>query len=57
MVIEDYGSMIIEVYSEKVPKTAENFIELCEKKYYNDTIFHRLIKDFMVIKYYYLTCI
>lgn len=48
MVIEDFGSMVIEINSEKVPKTAENFLELCEKKYYNGLIFHRLIKDFMV---------
>lgn len=30
------------------PKTCENFEKLVEKGYYNGTIFHRVIKDFMV---------
>mmetsp|Transcript_17872 Transcript_17872/g.24772 ORF Transcript_17872/g.24772 Transcript_17872/m.24772 type:complete len:90 (+) Transcript_17872:1052-1321(+) len=38
----------LEIHCEKVPKTAENFIELCEHKYYNGLSFHRLIKDFMI---------
>ena len=46
--VTNYGSMIVEIYAGKVPKTAENFIELCEKKYYKGTNFHRLIKNFMV---------
>lgn len=40
--------MIAEIYCDKVPKTGENFIELCEKKFYNNLTFHRLIKNFMV---------
>ena len=26
-----------------VPRTCENFMELCEKKYFDNTIFHRLV--------------
>lgn len=40
--------MIVEIDCDKVPKTGENFIELCEKKYFNNVSFHRLIKNFMV---------
>ena len=44
----NFGPIAIEIFADKVPKTAENFIELCEKGYYKGTKFHRLIKNFMV---------
>lgn len=28
--------------------TVENFVRLAQKGYYNDTIFHRVISDFMI---------
>lgn len=37
----------IELYKNVVPKTADNFLELCKTKY-KDTIFHRNIKNFMI---------
>jgi peptidyl-prolyl cis-trans isomerase B (cyclophilin B) len=30
------------------PKSVKNFIELVEKKYFDGTIFHRIIKNFMI---------
>ena len=48
VVVTNLGSIEFEIYCGKAPKTAENFLELCERKYYNNTVFHRLIKDFMV---------
>lgn len=42
------GSLSIQVDCNYVPKTGENFIELCETGYYNTTKFHRLIPNFMV---------
>lgn len=30
------------------PKTTDNFIALCRRKYYNNVIFHRVIKGFMI---------
>ncbi|XP_043833259.1 RING-type E3 ubiquitin-protein ligase PPIL2 isoform X2 [Dromiciops gliroides] len=30
------------------PKTCENFIKLCKKNYYNGTIFHRSIRNFVI---------
>ncbi|EPB80148.1 peptidyl-prolyl cis-trans isomerase, cyclophilin-type [Ancylostoma ceylanicum] len=32
----------------KAPKTCENFILLCSRGYYNNTRFHRIIKNFMM---------
>ncbi|GAA6070238.1 RING-type E3 ubiquitin-protein ligase PPIL2, partial [Tachysurus ichikawai] len=31
-----------------VPKAGENFIKLCKKGYYDGTIFHRSIRNFMI---------
>jgi len=42
------GDLNIELHCDLVPKTTENFIGLCEKGYYDNTIFHRLIPNFMV---------
>lgn len=42
------GDIKINLFTQIVPKTTENFIKLCETSYYNNTIFHRVIKDFMV---------
>lgn len=42
------GDIKIKLYPGLAPKTVENFTKLCEKKYYNNVIFHRVIKDFMI---------
>jgi peptidylprolyl isomerase len=42
------GSFEVELYPEIAPKACKNFIELAEKNYYNGTIFHRVIKGFMI---------
>ncbi|MEK6858218.1 MAG: peptidylprolyl isomerase [Nanoarchaeota archaeon] len=44
----NYGNMEAELYDDLVPKTADNFKKLAEKGFYNGTIFHRVIKDFMI---------
>lgn len=41
------GDMIAKLYDE-TPKHKENFLKLAEDGYYNDLIFHRVIKDFMI---------
>lgn len=42
------GSLNLELYCIWVPKACENFFGLARRGYYNGTIFHRLIKNFMV---------
>lgn len=44
----NHGDITLEVFADKVPKTAKNFIELAKKQYYDGTIFHRIITDFMI---------
>ncbi|KAG7194845.1 uncharacterized protein KQ657_003947 [Scheffersomyces spartinae] len=42
------GQLTIKLFVYQVPKTCENFIKLCQKKYYDNVIFHRIIKGFMI---------
>jgi cyclophilin family peptidyl-prolyl cis-trans isomerase len=42
------GKIEIEVDEQKAPKSAENFLKYVDDGYYNGTIFHRVIKSFMV---------
>ncbi len=41
------GEIEIELWSKECPKTCRNFIQLCMEGYYNGTIFHRVVKDFI----------
>lgn len=42
------GDITIELTAKKTPITVNNFITLAKKGFYNDTIFHRVIKGFMI---------
>ena len=42
------GHLIIELFPDDAPNTVENFLKLTESGFYNDLIFHRIIKDFMI---------
>lgn len=42
------GEFIVEVYPDKAPKTAENFLQYVRDKHYDGTIFHRVIDGFMI---------
>lgn len=48
LVKTNLGSFIIEVDTQKVPKTAGNFLFYVKSGFYNGTIFHRVIDGFMV---------
>lgn len=40
------GSMNFIIHTDLVLRTAENFLELAESGYYNNTQFHRIVKNF-----------
>ena len=42
------GDIKIELHCELCPKTCENFLALCASGYYNNNLFHRNMKGFMV---------
>ncbi len=42
------GTIKIELYADKAPKTVENFLKYTEDKHYDGVIFHRVISDFMI---------
>ena len=42
------GDVKIELFDEKMPITAGNFRKLVEEGFYNGTIFHRVIPNFMI---------
>ena len=44
----DNGEMKIELFADKTPKTVNNFVFLAREGFYDNTIFHRVIPDFMV---------
>lgn len=41
------GDIIVRLYDE-TPKHRDNFIKLIQQDFYNGTLFHRVIKDFMI---------
>jgi len=43
-----YGEIIIELDSENAPITTENFLSYVDSGFYDDTIFHRVISNFMI---------
>jgi cyclophilin family peptidyl-prolyl cis-trans isomerase len=42
------GDMVIELNEEAAPVTTKNFLQYAEDGFYNGTIFHRVIPDFMI---------
>ncbi len=42
------GEIVCELYAKDAPKTVNNFVFLARDKFYDGTVFHRVINDFMV---------
>lgn len=43
-----HGSFRIELFEDRAPGTTSNFVDLVEKGFYDDLIFHRVIDGFMI---------
>jgi cyclophilin family peptidyl-prolyl cis-trans isomerase len=42
------GTLVIALYPGKVPETVRNFLRYVDEGFYDGTVFHRVIKDFMI---------
>jgi cyclophilin family peptidyl-prolyl cis-trans isomerase len=42
------GEIVVELFENEAPNAVANFIDLCDKKFFDGTLFHRVIPDFMV---------
>lgn len=48
MYIEDYGSIVMELYPDVAPNTVNNFISLVTSGFYDNNSFHRLVPNFVL---------
>ena len=48
IVIENYGTIELELYGDLAPKTVENFVKLANEGFYDGLTFHRIIEGFMM---------
>ena len=44
----DYGDITLRLFQKQAPKTVTNFVNLAKAGKYNNTTFHRVIKDFVI---------
>jgi cyclophilin family peptidyl-prolyl cis-trans isomerase len=42
------GTIEVELFEAEVPKTVSNFVELARSGFYNNLVFHRIVKDFVI---------
>ena len=47
-IITNHGSIKLELYPEKAPETVANFLLYVENNFFTDTLFHRVIPNFMI---------
>ena len=46
--VKDYGDIVVLLRGDVAPITVENFKKLVSEGFYNGTVFHRVIKNFMI---------
>ena len=42
------GTIDVELFADRAPKTVANFVKLAQKKFFDGLTFHRVIPDFMI---------
>lgn len=47
-IVTDKGSMVVQLFAKQTPVTVNNFVFLARAGFYANTIFHRVIKGFMI---------
>jgi peptidyl-prolyl cis-trans isomerase A (cyclophilin A)/peptidyl-prolyl cis-trans isomerase B (cyclophilin B) len=48
LITTSMGDLTIELYADKAPKSVENFLAYAKSGFYEGTIFHRVIDNFMI---------
>ncbi len=48
IIVTDKGKIIVDLLEKEVPITVNNFVYLSQNNFYDNTIFHRVIKGFMI---------
>ncbi|OCG03208.1 peptidylprolyl isomerase B [Gilliamella sp. wkB112] len=43
-----FGDIKIKTFDDQAPETVKNFVNYCKEGFYNNTIFHRVINNFMI---------
>ena len=44
----NHGDIVLQLNAEKAPQTVKNFVEYVKDGHFNNTVFHRVIKGFMI---------
>ncbi len=44
----NYGTIVLELYPAKAPKTVANFLQYVHEGFYDGTVFHRVIDNFVI---------
>ncbi|QVM93349.1 peptidyl-prolyl cis-trans isomerase [Pseudomonas entomophila] len=44
----NHGDIVLQLDAEKAPQTVENFVQYVKEGHYDNTVFHRVIKGFMI---------
>ena len=48
MVETTLGEFVVDLYADKRPLAAKNFLKLCKAKYYNDVLIYNVQQNFMI---------
>ena len=48
MQVDDYGAMTFELFESRTPRATSQMIELAESGFFDETIFHRVINNFVI---------
>jgi len=44
----NHGTLVVELFADKAPKSAANFLKYAQDGFYDGTVFHRVIDGFMI---------